>query len=133
MYDDAVKELPYRRLLAWQRAHALALAVLDVAERPPVARQFYLRDQLCSCAMSVPANIAEGSGRGTSADFASFIDRARGSLFELDMWLLTLWKRGSLTEDEYEHHLRDILEINAMLFALRGSLRNGEMAVRREV
>jgi len=120
-----MERLPYRELLIWQKAHALALAVLDLAETAPIARRFYFRDQLCSSAMSVAANIAEGDGRGTDFDFAGFLDRARGSLFELDTWLYTAVVKRYI--DENRHGVLDgqVRELNAMLFSFRETLRRG--------
>lgn len=116
-------ELPYRQLAVWQKAHRLAMDVLDTAERPAIARRFYFKNQVCSCAMSIAANIAEGHGRGTNLDFASFVDRARGSLFELDTWLYTADLKGYLAEGEYAGYASRLREVNAMLFTLRESLR----------
>ena len=121
----AMALLPYRGLAVWQKAHALAMEVLDIAEREPIARRFYLRDQICGAAMSIPANIAEGSGRRTSRDNASFVDIARGSLFELD-WLYTVTLKGYASHEEYDRWSAAVSEINAMLFALARSLRARE-------
>ncbi len=118
-----MESLPYRRLDAWQQAFALAMTVFDLAERPEIARQFYFRDQLCSAAMSVAANVAEGHGRGTALDFASFIDRARGSLFEVDTWLLAALTRGWITQADFDDCEKQALRVNAIIFALRTSLR----------
>jgi len=63
--------------------------VLDLADGPGMVKRFSSRDQMCSAALSIPANIAEGNGRSTPLDYAAFLDRARGSLFELDTWLCT--------------------------------------------
>jgi four helix bundle protein len=118
-----VDELPYRRLTAWQHANELAIEILELVEKPPIARHWFFRNQVASCAMSVAVNLAEGHGRGTDADFASFVDRARGSLFELDNWLLIAARHGWLSGAEHRRHSAAILEINAMLFKLRASLR----------
>ena len=115
--------LPYRNLTVWKKAHALAMEVLDVAERAPIAQRFYLRDQLCGAAMSIPANIAEGSGRRTARDNAAFVDIARGSLFELDTWLYTVTLKGYASAGEYEDWSARLSELNAMLYALGQSLR----------
>jgi four helix bundle protein len=124
-------ELPYRRLGAWQKANELAIEILELVERPPIARQWFFRNQVASCAMSVPVNIAEGQGRGTDLDFASFVDRARGSLFELDNWLLVARRRAYISEAEHSRYAAAILEVNAMLFKLRNTLRG--MAGRRRL
>jgi four helix bundle protein len=118
-----MKPLPYRDLLVWQRAYQLALAVMDIAERPPLRDRFYFRDQLCRAAMSVPANIAEGNGRSTGADYASYLDRARGSLFELDTWLSAAKDRGYIALLTWEPLEEETRQISAMLSALAASLR----------
>src|SRR5487761_2704423 len=106
--------LPYRELIVWQKAYALAMAVLDMAEAKPLATRFFFRDQMCDAAMSVPANIAEGNGRSTPADYASFLDRARASAFELDTWLLAARDRSYISSAEHQHAETQIREISAM-------------------
>ena len=118
-----VDELPYRRLVVWQKAHRLAMEVVEMAELPAFERRFAFRDQMMRAALSVSANIAEGQGRGTTLDFAGFVDRARGSLFELDVWLFSAAERGWITPEQAEAANKAVLELNAMLYALRESLR----------
>jgi four helix bundle protein len=72
----------------WKRSHALAVALSRIADDAGAARHFWFRDQLLRAAWSVPLNIAEGNGRSTPLDYAAFLDRARGSLFEVDALLL---------------------------------------------
>src|SRR5690606_21314497 len=102
---------------------ALAMAIVDIAESEPLRQRRDVQSQLRSAALSVPANVAEGHGRGTSADFASFVDRARGSLFEVDNWLLVCRDRSWLEERVYQGLTSDLREVNALLFALRRRLR----------
>ncbi|MCL4232836.1 MAG: four helix bundle protein [Dehalococcoidia bacterium] len=118
-----MSELPYRRLEVWQKAMALAMEVLDLAETEGLARRFYFRDQMCAAAMSVPANIAEGNGRSTPLDYAAFLDRARGSLFELDTWLLAAGQRSYVTADAAAAFSPRIEELSAMLRSLAIQLR----------
>jgi len=110
-------------LLVWQRAYALADQVISLAEVGPLRKQWYFRNQMCDAAMSVPANVAEGNGRSTPRDYASFVDRARGSLFELDTWLFTAHGRGWLSPDVYSKLEGDIEELSAMLLGLANRLR----------
>ena len=114
--------LPYREMIAWQKGYALALAVVRIAQGWQEPRLWAFRDQVIRSAMSVPANIAEGHGRGTQIDFAGFLDRARGSLFELDTWLLAARDLGQLGDNEHTRFAADIAEVNAILFSLRATL-----------
>ncbi|MGE0601785.1 MAG: four helix bundle protein [Dehalococcoidia bacterium] len=117
-------KLPYRELQVWQRSQRLADSVLTLGESKPFANRFYFRDQMCDAAMSVPANIAEGNGRSTPRDYASFLDRSRGSLFELDTWLFTAAGRGWVSP-ELHHSLEDeIQQISAMLLRMTTTLRS---------
>lgn len=72
----------YRDLIVWQKAMMLAKTVYEASKTFPREEQFGLTQQLRRSAVSVPSNIAEGSGRGTTQDYILFLQIARGSLFE---------------------------------------------------
>jgi len=74
----------YRDLDAWKASKALAVATYRVTDRFPSAERFGLTAQVRRAAVSVMSNIAEGTGRGTDAQFAAFLRIARGSLHELE-------------------------------------------------
>jgi len=102
----------YRDLVAWQKGMDLAGLVYRATTRFPSEERFGLVAQMRRAAVSVPANVAEGFGRGGRADFRRFVLMARGSLFELQThgelarrlgWLkgktLTLLRQGSQEVD----------------------------------
>jgi four helix bundle protein len=78
----------FTRLLVWEEAHRLVLAVYDVTRSFPPEERFGLTSRIRRCAASVPSNIAEGSGRGSDAGFARFLHMAMGSASELEYQLL---------------------------------------------
>ncbi len=73
----------YRRLRVWQGAYALTLRIYKTTSAFPSTERFALADQLRRASTSIASNIAEGSGRESSAEFARFLRIARGSLHEL--------------------------------------------------
>ncbi|MBL0180319.1 MAG: four helix bundle protein [Gemmatimonadetes bacterium] len=72
----------YRKLLVWQRAYHLTLAVYRATRRFPTSERFGLSAQLQRATVSVVANIAEGAGRGSEKELTRFLWIARGSLTE---------------------------------------------------
>ena len=118
-----MSKLPYRRLIVWQRSQLLADQVLTLGETAAFRRNWYFRAQMCDSAMSVPANIAEGNGRSTPKDYASFLDRSRGSLFELDAWLFTAAGRGWMPEDQQAAMEDEIEQLSAMILRMATTLR----------
>jgi len=73
----------YRDLVAWQLGMDLAQMVFRLTGSFPKSEQYGMVAQMRRSAASVPANIAEGYGRGRKAEFRRFLEIARGSLFEL--------------------------------------------------
>lgn len=116
-------QLPYRGLETWQQAHELALDVLTVTERRALDRRPFIRDQLARAATSVPANLAEGRGRRSRSDFAHFVAISRGSLYELDYWLLLCARIGVLEPSEHRAFEARIHRLSAKLAALHDALR----------
>jgi four helix bundle protein len=114
--------LPYRQLEVWRRSQDLALELMAESKRGDWDR--FLRDQVCRSAFSVPANIAEGNGRSTPNDYAAFVDRARGSLYELDSWLGACQRLGLLSLEHYGTASREVEELSAMLLVLVRRLRS---------
>lgn len=61
---------------------AYANALYDVVRLFPAEERFALSDQLRRAAISIPNNIAEGSGSATKRNFASFLDISIKSTLE---------------------------------------------------
>ncbi len=72
----------FERLAVWQKAIEYADFVYKMTKDFPADERFGLTSQLRLSAVSVPANVAEGSSRSSRADMARFIEIAYGSLLE---------------------------------------------------
>ena len=92
----------YKKLIAWQRAHELTLTVYGHSKRFPNEERFGFTSQLRRSACSVPANIAEGSGRETNRDYLRFLIISRASLKETEYFLLLGLDLQYLQQAEYD-------------------------------
>jgi len=78
----------FKKLEVWRRSYALALAMYRATKAFPREEQYGLTSQSRRCAVSIPANIAEGCGRQTNADLNRFLHIAMGSAAELECLLM---------------------------------------------
>lgn len=93
----------YKKIVAWQRAHELTLAVYEVSKQFPAEERFGLTSQLRRASYSVPANIVEGSGRETHKDYLRFLVTALASLKETEYFLLLAKDLCYLDDRSYEN------------------------------
>jgi four helix bundle protein len=77
----------FRDLVAWQKGVRLSLLVYRLTKRFPDDEKFGMVSQMRRSAVSIPANIAEGYGRGRRAEYIRYLEIGRGSLFELQTYL----------------------------------------------
>jgi four helix bundle protein len=112
----------FERLEVWKRSLEWADTLFDVADGLPQKYQFSLGEQLRRAALSVPTNIAEGSGRDGEKESAYFYRIAKGSVYEVVSLLAIAGKRGCLEREAYRSLYAESNEIAAMLTALMKSL-----------
>jgi four helix bundle protein len=77
----------YRKIKAWQLADELALKVYGATSNFPKSEIFGLTSQMRRAAISVPANIIEGSARKHKNEYLQFLYTAMGSLVELGYYI----------------------------------------------
>ena len=116
----------FRKLKVWQKAHRLVLEVYACSGTFPMSERYGLVPQLRRAAVSMAANLVEGSGRGSDRDFAKFVTQAFGSATELEYHLLLACDLRLLAEGPFTALSRQVEEVKRMLAALRETLRYGE-------
>ena len=109
-------------LLVWQRAVALVQGVVKVSRstRGPVAS--IAIDQMVRAAESVPANIAEGYGRGLGRDFTRYLRIAGASTAELESRLRVAVAIGRIPESDAAPLINQARALRAMLRSLAQSV-----------
>lgn len=112
---------PFEKLRVWQDARHLVGAVYSETKRFPRSEIYGLTSQVNRAAVSVAANIAEGSARVSRKDQAHFSEIAYGSLMELAC-LSIVSVDLTFLRAEAEAKLRDQIEsVSRQLNALRHS------------
>lgn len=79
---------PHYKLEAWKNAMDLVDEIYKISKDFPTEEKFGLTSQMRRAAISVPSNLAEGAARKSKAEFANFINIAKGSLSELETQLI---------------------------------------------
>ena len=79
----------------------LADTIYTLTASFPKTEIYGLSSQMQRAAVSVPTNIAEGSGKGSDRDFARFLSISLGSLFELETQIEIAYRRGYISTENY--------------------------------
>jgi four helix bundle protein len=112
----------FRQLQVWQRAHQLNLALYAATSSFPKAELFGLTSQIRRAGTSITANLAEGRGRGSDADFVRFVFMAMGSACELESHLELAKDLKFVPQADYRTILDLLIEVKRMLAGLIAKL-----------
>ena len=115
--------LTHERLVAWQRADDLFIAIHKLTGRFPDVERFGMVSQMRRAAYSVPANIVEGLARRSLGDRARFLNIAEASLAELNYCLHACRRLEYLTAQEHRYYEGLALQAGAPLGGLIRHLR----------
>ena len=113
----------YRDLLAWQRAFALAVAAFKICESIPRTKRGALAAEIERAATSVPASIAQGTGRGNRGEYLHFVGLAHGSLAELETHLRLAGALGYATASQIDEAIALAGDVGRLLGGLSRALR----------
>jgi four helix bundle protein len=115
---------PFEKLNGWQSARELATPTYRASSVFPKREVYGLTSQCNRAAVSVAANIAEGSARQSLKDQAHFSQIAYGSLMELACLFIICKDVGILAEDEEDSLRQSVESVSAQLNALHRSQRD---------
>lgn len=116
---------PYRRLIVWQRAHDLAVAIrVEFSD----GRVLDIAGQVQRATASIPTNIVEGAGSQTNGQFIRYLGIALASAQETEYLLLLARDTGCLDETTHGRLSASCVEIQRMLCGLIAAVRRGAAA-----
>jgi four helix bundle protein len=112
----------YRELKVWQVGMEIAELCYVLTRNFPRDELYGMTSQIRRAATAIPANIAEGYGRGHRGEYLQFLSIANGSLKELETHLLLAVRVHLAEADAVAPVLRLCEEQGKMLQSLRTSL-----------
>lgn len=92
----------FEKLNVWQEAKKLVVDVYHLLDEFPKFEKYALCDQIRRAVVSVPSNIAEGSGRKSLKEQIRFLEISYGSLMETFNQLLIAIDLNYITEESVE-------------------------------
>ncbi len=105
----------YIDLDVWKEARKLVRLVYEHITDFPKNEIFGLQSQIKRAVISIPSNIAEGSGRNHRKDSLQFFFIARGSIYELETQIYLSFDLNFITEKQLEDLLNQIEIVRKLL------------------
>ncbi len=94
----------FRELNIWKESMVLVKKVYGIVGDLPIDEKFGLTSQIRRCSVSIPSNIAEGSGRTSEKEFKHFLNISLSSSYELETQLILTRDLFNIKiEDEISH------------------------------
>ena len=115
----AIKRHNFRELKIWQESMKIVKSVYSLTSNLPSDERFGLVSQINRCSISIPSNIAEGSGRTSDKEFIHFLNISISSSFELETQLILA---NDLFNSDSEEIIEKINELQKMIVGFKKSL-----------
>ena len=112
---------PFEKLRVWQESRLWLRGIYELTKKFPESEKYGLTSQLNRAAVSIPTNLAEGSGRISKKDQAHFTHIAYASLLECMNLLILAGDQKFLSEANLEAQRLAIAGLSAQLNALHQS------------
>ncbi len=112
----------FRELVVWQKSVALVTEIYKGTKLFPDNEKFNLVTQMQRAATSIASNIAEGSGRNSSAMFKQFLTISLGSAYELETQIIISNKLFYINDEYCSELIKSVQEIQKMIYGLYNSI-----------
>ena len=112
----------FKNLRVWQEAHQFTVATILASAKIRGSVGILVRNQLVRAAMSVPANIAEGSAKRSDREFARFARIALGSATEAENHLILARALNLIDQKKFADLESQVQSVQRMLSGLEDKL-----------
>lgn len=111
-------ESNYKKLEVWKKSILLCKELYLLTQGFPKLETYWLSDQIRRAVVSIPSNIAEWSGRSSSADYSRFLYMAKWSANEIETQIYIayeLWYISDIEKENLEIKIEEILKMLSWL------------------
>jgi four helix bundle protein len=112
----------FQDLEIWKLARDLANQLFDLADEVEGKGYRRFAEQIRSAGLSMPNNIAEGSGSFSDQEFRYFLNIARRSTFENASMVLVFESRGLVAAERKDLLLRQLDTLSRKITSFRNTL-----------
>jgi four helix bundle protein len=119
-----MEEFIFEKLAVWQKSKDLVTAVYRQLDNFPNTERYALCDQIRRAIVSVPSNIAEGSGRASVKEKIHFLEIAYGSLMETYCQLMVAVDLNYITQEAADAIKPNFVEVAKMISGWRNHLKS---------
>ena len=117
----------FEDLEIWKEARRLTREIYRLTSGLKFAKDFNLRGQIQSAAVSVMSNIAEGFERAGNQEFSQFLYVAKGSCGEVRAQIYVAVDQGYISAKESEELLNSFKRLSSMIGNLINYLKRSRM------
>lgn len=98
----------FRELKIWKEAISIVKSVYILSSTLPDSEKYGLKSQMNRAAISIPSNIAEGTGRSSEKEFTHFLRIAVSSSYELETQLVLVEELFEISTEEIRLKLNNL-------------------------
>jgi four helix bundle protein len=113
----------YKELKIWVKGIEIVKMTYQLSKQIPNEEKYGIISQMTRAAVSIPANIAEGSGRNSEKDYARFLEIALGSAFELQTYFIIAKEMGWTKSNDLNEAENNLLDEIKMIFSFISKLK----------
>jgi four helix bundle protein len=113
----------FKNIIAWQKARTLVKETYVLVKKFPKEELYDLTSQARRAVISIPSNIAEGSGRSSGKEFSRFLDIAISSSFELETQLILSFDLNYINEEELSGINEKVGEVQKLIYGFQKTLK----------
>jgi four helix bundle protein len=114
----------FENLDIWKKSIEISEKLFDIADDLERKKLYKFAEQLRGAVLSIPNNIAEGSGSNSKREFIQFLNIAKRSCFENANMMILFEKRGYVKATIKQAVLREIEDLCRMISGFIKSLQS---------